>query len=160
MVDVPTSLFVGAALFLMGMILVDVFWDIRALESPYTETTWAAIAAFYTNNVVGTRQRAPYLMAPFPLAFLVVFGTLLYRCVHGWSSGDGRELRLAGVTLAVLFPLIVLASASTFPTIAAIIRDDRSVLLAHRQRLHRRMFLHHAAYLVLTGLAVVLQYVF
>ena len=42
------------------------FWDIRSVVEPYTEETSDAITAFYTNNVVGTRRRAPCLIAMMP----------------------------------------------------------------------------------------------
>ncbi len=160
MIDLPGLLFVGAACFLIGMILVDIFWDCRVLEKPYTEETSAAITAFYTNNLVGMRRRAPYLIALFPLGFLVVITSLIYKCVHGVQTGDQHAVVTSAISIALLFPLIGLAAASTFPTIGAVITRSASLPLEERRRLHHRLFAQHVAYLVLTAAAVVVHVVF
>ena len=156
MIDLPGLLFVGAACFLIGLVLVDVFWDIRSVgPEPYTEETSDAITAFYTNNIVGTRRRAPYLIALMPAAFLVVIGALAYKCVHGLGTGDHHAVLTSAVSMVILFPLIALAAASTFPTIGAVIAESKGLPLEERHRLHRRLFFQHVVYLVLTAGAIV-----
>jgi hypothetical protein len=156
MVDLPGLLFVGAACFLLGLVLVDVFWDIRSVgPEPYTEETADAITAFYTNNIVGTRRRAPYLIGLMPAAFLVVIGALGYKCVHGIGAGDHHAVVASAASMLILFPLIGLAAASTFPTIGALITQGRALPLEVRHRMHRRLFMQHVLYLVLTAAAIV-----
>jgi hypothetical protein len=155
MMDLPGVLFIGAACFLTGMVLVDVFWDLRALEEPYTEETSRAITAFYVNNVVGMRRRAPYLIALFPLAFLVVMGALAYKCIHGLGAGDHHAVVTSATSMVILFPLIALAAASTFPTIGALVTSSSERPLEERRRMHRRLFFQHVVYLALTAAAVV-----
>ena len=155
MIDLPGLLFVGAACFLLGLVLVDVFWDIRAVAEPYTEEASQAITAFYTNNLVGTRRRAPYLIALMPAAFLVVIGTLAYKCIHGLGAGDHHAVLTSAASMIILFPLIAMAAASTFPTIGALIAQGRALPFETRHRMHRRLFLQHVLYLVLTVAAIV-----
>jgi lysylphosphatidylglycerol synthetase-like protein (DUF2156 family) len=155
MVDAPGVLFVGAACFLCGLVCVDLFWDIRTVAEPYTEETADAITAFYTNNVVGTRRRAPYLIMTMPLAFLIVIGALAYKCIHGLDVGDERAVMASAVSMIILFPLIALAATSTFPTIGALIAKGGTLPLETRFRMQRRLFVQHVIYLVLTAAAVV-----
>ena len=156
MVDLPGLLFIGAACFLLGLVLVDLFWDIRSVgPEPYTEGTADAITAFYTNNLVGTRRRAPYLIGLMPVAFLVIIGALAYKCVHGLGAGDRRAVVASAASMFILFPLIGLAAASTFPTIGALITQGRALPLEARHRMHRRLFVQHVLYFVLTAAAIV-----
>lgn len=160
MLDLPGVVFVGAACFLLGIILVDLYWDTRVLERPYDETQARAINAFYRNNLVGMRGRAPLLIALFPAGFLVVFGSLGYKLWTGWSGGDGHAVLTAGVSLVVLLPLIVIAAVSTFPILGVLSSDTADALpLADQLVLHRRVFYQHAVYVVLTAAAVVLHVV-
>ena len=159
MIDLPGLLFVGAACFLEGMILVDVFWDCRVLETPHTEETSVAITAFYVNNLVGMRRRAPYLIALFPLGFLVVIASLVYKCVHGVQTGDQHAVIASASSIALLFPLMGLAATSTFPTINALITKSASLPLEERRRLQHRLFVQHVLYLILTALAIVVHVV-
>jgi hypothetical protein len=156
MVDLPGLLFVGAACFLLGLVLVDLFWDIRAVGSePYSEETADAITGFYTNNLIGTRRRAPYLIGLMPLAFLVVVGALGYKFAHGLGTGDRRAVVASAASMIIIFPIIGLAAASTFPTIGALITGGRALPLEARHRMHRRLFMQHVAYFVLTAAAIV-----
>ncbi len=155
MMDLPGVVFIGAACFVLGMVLVDVFWDTRALEQPYTEEASRAINAFYTNNLVGMRRRAPYLIALFPLGFLVVITSLVYKCYHGLTAGDQHAVLTSATSIAILFPLIGLAAASTFPTIGTLVTRGNALPLEERRRMHRRLFFQHVVYLVLTTAAVV-----
>ena len=155
MMDLPGLLFIGAACFLSGVILVDVLWEIRAVAEPYTEETSDAITAFYTNNVVGTRRRAPYLIAMMPFAFLVVIGALAYKCINGLGAGDHHAVVTSAASMIILFPLIGLAAASTFPTIGRLITRSGALPLEERHRLHRRLFFQHVVYLLLTAGAIV-----
>ena len=156
MIDLPGLLFVGAACFLLGLVLVDLFWDIRAVgPEPYTEETSHAITAFYTNNVIGMRRRAPYLIALMPLAFLVVIASLVFKCIHGLGAGDHHAVVTSTASMVILFPLIGLAAASTFPTIGALIAPGQALPLEARHRMHRRLFRQHVLYCVLTAAAIV-----
>ena len=158
MLDLPGVVFVGAACFLIGMILVDLYWDTRVLETPYDASQARAINAFYRNNLVGMRGRAPLLIALFPAGFLVVFGALGYKLWTGWSGGDAHAVRAAGVSLGLLLPLLVIASISTFPALGVLSSDTADALpLAEQRTLHRRVFFQHVVYLVLTAAAVVLH---
>jgi hypothetical protein len=154
MLDLPGVLFVGAACFLLGLVLVDLFWDIRAVAEPYTEETADAITAFYTNNIVGTRRRAPYLIALMPVAFLVIIGALAYKCFHGVGEGDRQAVVASAASMVILFPLIGLAAVSTFPTIGALITQGPGLPLEVRRRMHRRLFWQHVVYFVLTAGAI------
>lgn len=157
MLDLPGVVFVGAACFVVGMVLVDVFWDTRVLEASYDEESAAAINAFYRNNLIGMRRRAPYLIALFPLGFLVLIAALVYKLVQGLNGGDAHAVLAAGVSIAVLFPLIGLAGVSTFPTIGRLVAQGDQLGLDELRRLHRRLLFQHLAYLVLTAAAVVLH---
>lgn len=156
MIDLPGVLFIAAASFLLGLVLVDLFWDIRSVgPEPYTRETSDAIIAFYTNNIVGTRRRAPYLIGLMPLAFLVVIGTLGYKCYHGVGAGDRHAVLTSAVSIGMLFPLIALAGVSTFPTIGALITQGPTLPLDARHRMQRRLFVQHVVYFVLTAAAIV-----
>jgi hypothetical protein len=158
MVDLPGLLFICAACFLMGVVLGDLFWEIRAFgPEPYTEETADAITGFYTNNLVGTRRRAPYLIALMPAAFLVIIAALGYKCIHALGVGDRHAVQVSAASMIILFPLIGIAAASTFPTIGALITQGRALPLETRRRMHRRLFAQHVTYLFLTALAVVVH---
>lgn len=157
MLDLPGVVFVGAACFLIGVVLVDIYWDTRVLESPYDEAEARAITAFYRNNLVGMRRRAPLLIALFPAGFLVVFGALGYKLVTGWSAGDAHAVRAAGVSLLLLVPLLFVAGISTFPTIGALIAEGDALPLERLQTLQRRLLWQHAVIVLLTAAAVVLH---
>lgn len=156
--DLPGLLFVAAASFLLGLVLVDIFWDIRAVGAdPYTEETSEAITAFYTNNIVRIGRRAPYLIGLMPLAFLIVIGALIYKCAHGVGVGDRHAVLASGLSIGLLFPLIALAVTSTFPTIGALITKSRTLSLEARHRMHRRLFVQHVIYFVLTAAAIIVH---
>jgi hypothetical protein len=156
MIDLPGLLFVGAACFLLGLVLVDLFWDLRSVgPEPFTEDTADAITAFYSNNLVGTRRRAPYMIGLMPVAFLVLIGALVYKGVHGVGAGDRHAVVTSAASMCILFPLIGLAAASTFPTIFALIAKGRALPLEARHRMHRRLFRQHVLYFVLTVTAIV-----
>lgn len=157
MLDLPGVVFVGAACFLIGVVLVDLFWDTRVLETPYDETQARAINAFYRNNLIGMRRRAPLLIALFPAGFLVVFGALGYKLATGWSAGDAHAVRTSGVSLALLVPLLFMAGISTFPTIGTLLESSDSLPIGRQQTLHRRLLWQHAVIVLLTAAAVVLH---
>jgi hypothetical protein len=154
--DLPGVLFVAAASFLLGLVLVDIFWDIRAVgPDPYTKETSDAIVAFYTNNVIGTRRRAPYLIALMPLAFLVVVAALGYKCYRGVSAGDHHAVLASSVSMGILFPLIALAAVSTFPTIGSLVTSGTTLPLGTLHTMQRRLFVQHVIYFLLTAGAIV-----
>lgn len=159
MLDLPGVVFVGAACFLIGVVLVDLFWDTRVLERPYDETQARAINAFYRNNLIGMRRRAPLLIALFPAGFLVVFGALGYKLATAWSAGDAHAIRTSGVSLALLVPLLFVAGLSTFPTIGILLESGDSLPVERQQTLHRRLLWQHVVIVLLTAVAVVLHIV-
>lgn len=157
MLDLPGVIFVGAACFLMGIVLVDLYWDTRVLESPYDEEQSRAINAFYRNNLIGMRRRAPMLIALFPAGFLVVFAALGYKLATAVSAGNTHAVLTSGVSLGVLLPLLAIAAVSTFPTLGVIVDRGDALSLEERRVLHRRLLFQHIVYLALTALAVVLH---
>lgn len=155
MIDLPGLLFIGAACFVVGVAFEDLLWDLRSVAEPYTEETSGAITAFYVNATIGTRQRAPYLLALAPLALLVIVGSLIYKCVHGFGVGDRHAIATSAVSIVLIFPQIGLTAASTLPTIRALITKGEALPLETRRRMHRRVFFQHAAYILLTIVAIV-----
>jgi hypothetical protein len=155
MIDMPGLLFIGAACFVLGVAFEDLLWDLRSVAEPYTEDTSNAITAFYVNATIGTRQRAPYLLALAPLALLVIVCALIYKCVHGLDIGDRHAIITSALSIVLIFPQIVLTAASTLPTIRGLITRGKTLPLETRRRMHRRIFFQHATYFLLTVVAIV-----
>jgi len=155
MVDTPGVLFIGAACFLMGLVFEGVLWDIRSVTEPFTEETANAIRSYYVNATIGTRRRAPYLLVLMPLTFLVIIGSLAYKCFHGLGVGDRHAVVTSAASIVIIFPQIVLAAVSTFPSIRTFVTQAGTLPLETRYRLHRRVFLEHVVYLVLTIGAII-----
>jgi hypothetical protein len=57
--------------------------------------------------------------------------------------------------MVILFPLMGLAAASTFPTIGVVVTKSHALPLEERRILNRRLFFQHVTYLILTAVAVV-----
>ena len=159
MIDLPGLLFVGAACFLEGMILVDVFWDCRVLETPSHRGDVGRHHRVLRQQSGRHAQAGSVLIALFPLGFLVVITSLVYKCVHGVQTGDQHAVIASASSIALLFPLMGLAATSTFPTINALITKSASLPLEERRRLQHRLFVQHVAYLILTALAIVVHVV-
>ena len=160
MIDVPGALFIGAASLLLGILIVDLWWDARAvLEHPFTMDTSEAIREYYRNNLVSMAKQAPYLFLPMPASFLLVVGSLGYKLYHGLSTGSTATVTSAGVSIALTFPLIGLMLASTLPTLSKIEAEHGSLTLAERHVLQRRIFRQHVLYFTLTLAAVAAQIV-
>ena len=158
MIDLPGLVFIGAACFLIGIVFEDFLWDLRSVTDPYTEENSHAITAFYVNATLGLRARAPYLLIPFPAGFVIVITSLIYKLIHGMNVGDAHAVRTAAWSIGILFPLIAIAGARTFPTIFKMISQRDTLPLEERKRMHQRLFYQHLVYIILTVGAIVAHF--
>jgi hypothetical protein len=159
-IDVAGSLFVGAASLLLGILVIDMLWDARSVtEKPFTMATSEAIREYYYNNLIYMAKRTPQILAPMPLAFLTVVGSLSYKLVHGMRAGDSPATTSALVSIGLTFPIIVVAAASTIPTLSRIDAERATLTLQQRHLLQRRIYRQHVLYFTCTVVAIAVQFV-
>lgn len=160
MIDIAGSVFVGAASLLLGILVIDLLWDARSVtEQPFTMATSEAIREYYYNNLVYMAKRTPYILAPMPLAFITVLASLSYKLVHGLRAGDSPATTSALVSIALTFPIIGVAAASTIPTLSKIDAERATLTLEQRHVLQRRIYRQHILYFTLTVVAIAAQFV-
>lgn len=152
------SLFIAAGSMLIGVLVIDMLWDVKTVvERPFTEQHSEEIRRYYYNNLVYMARKAPVVLAPFPLAFVVVVSSLCVELIHVIGAGDHRQIMTAAASMALTFPFIFVAALSTIPSIAKVEAGHAVLPLADRQRLQRRVFYHHVLYTVTMTAALLLQ---
>jgi hypothetical protein len=152
------SLFVGAGCLLLGVLVIDLLWDVKTIvEQPFTERDSEAVRQYYFNNLVDMAKKAPLVLAPFPLAFVVVVVSLVIELAQAVRMQDHAATMVAAISVGLTFPLIVLAAVSTIPLIAKVEAGQLSMPLEKRHRLQRIVFFQHVLYAVAMSAAVLLH---
>ena len=153
-----SSLFIGAGSLLLGVLVIDLLWDVKTVvERPFTLQHSEEIRLYYQNNLVYMAKKAPIVLAPFPLAFVVVVVSLSLEMIHGVGAGDRATIVTAAASMALTFPFIIVAAVSTIPSIAKVEAGRATLALSDRHQLQRRVFHHHVMYAVTMAVAVLLQ---
>jgi hypothetical protein len=153
-----SSLFIAAGSLLIGVIVIDLLWDVKTVvERPFTERHSEEIRLYYYNNLVYMAKKAPLVLAPFPLAFVAVVGSLSIELFHAIGAHDRAGIATAASGMALTFPFIFVAALSTIPSISRVEAGHATLPLADRHRLQRRVFHHHVMYGVTMAAALLLH---
>ena len=139
-----SSVFIAAGGVLIGVAVIDLLWDVKTIvERPFTEIHSEDIRRYYHNNLVDAARKAPLILAAVQAAFALAVISLLVELALAIRGGDQAAVAAAAVSMALAFPVIVLAHVSTMPLIATVEAGKTSLSLDRRHAIQRRVFFHH-----------------